>query len=460
MKIVSSLKRDHNTAGVCTFLIIVALVTVMTGCAQPAVLSYELTISSTAGGSVAIPGEGTSTYDEGAMVSLVATADPGYQFITWSGDVSTMGEVNEPTTTIVMNAAYSVTANFSKQQYGLTTTSTAGGSITTPGEGTFVYDGETVVSLVAEAQESYAFVSWTGDVSTIENLNAAQTTIIMRDSYSIAANFESRYTPMVAAGGFHTVGLNIDGTVIAAGYNEYGQSEVSGWSDVIQVAAGRWDTLALKSDGTVVSRGWSDYGQLNVGGWTDITQVATSFFHTVGRKSDGTVVAVGENWAGQCYVGEWAGIWQVAAGGHHTVGLKVDGTVVAEGWNDYGQCDVDDWVDIVQVAAGYTSTLGIRSDGTVVAVGRNDHGQLNVADWTGIVQVVAGQSHTLGLKADGTVVAVGWNRYGQCDIGSWAGIVQISGSFLHTVGLKEDGSVVAVGENSWLQCEVHDWMLL
>jgi hypothetical protein len=441
------------------FFIMVALIAGMVGCASLPV-QYDLTISSTVGGSVPTPGEGTRTYDEGMVVHLVAEAEEGYQFVEWTGDVESIANVEAASSNITMSGNYSITAKFVKQ-YNLTIASTAGGSVTTPGEaGPYTYDEGTVVNLVAEAEEGCKFVKWTGDVGTINDVDAAQTTITTHRSYSITANFEREHSLMVAAGAFHTVGLKSDGTLVAVGYREYGQSDVGSWMGIIQVVAGRWDTLGLKSDGTVVSGGWNEYGQLNVGDWTDITQVATSFFHTVGLKSDGTVVAVGENWAKQCDLEGWTGIMQVAAGGHHTVGLKSDGTVVAVGWNEYGQCDVDNWTDIIRVAAGYTNTVGIKSDGTVVAVGRNNYGQLNVGGWTDIVQVVAGNWHTVGLKSNGTVVTAGWNEYGQCDVGNWTDIIQIGGSFWHTVGVKLDGTVVAVGENGWGQCNVGDWMLI
>jgi len=74
---------------------------------------YDLNISSTTGGSVTIPGEGTSTYDEGTVVNLVAEAEEGYEFVNWTGDVGTIADVNSATTTITMNNNYSITANFS-----------------------------------------------------------------------------------------------------------------------------------------------------------------------------------------------------------------------------------------------------------------------------------------------------------------------------------------------------------
>ncbi len=73
---------------------------------------YDLTISSTSGGSVSLPGEGTFTYVAGATVDLVASPDPGPGFVNWTGDVSTIAEVNAAETTITMDGDYAITANF------------------------------------------------------------------------------------------------------------------------------------------------------------------------------------------------------------------------------------------------------------------------------------------------------------------------------------------------------------
>jgi len=159
-------------------------------------LSYNLTTDSTNGGSVTDPGEGTFTYDCGTVVDLIAEAEEDYRFGEWTGDVSTIADVYASSTTITMSGDYSITANFVKQ-YDLTTNSTEGGSITEPGEDTFTYDEGTVVDLIAEAEESYRFGKWTGNVSTIADVYAASTTITMNNDYSITANFEVVY-PMVA----------------------------------------------------------------------------------------------------------------------------------------------------------------------------------------------------------------------------------------------------------------------
>jgi len=153
---------------------------------------YDLTISSTAGGSVAVPGEGTFTYNASAVLDLVAKADSGYRFVNWTGDVTAIANVNGASTTITMNDDYSVVANFVElppNQFTLTVSSSSGGSVTTPGEATFAYDEGTVVDLEAEPEEGYRFVIWIGDVDDIADVTAASTTITMNDDYSITATF-------------------------------------------------------------------------------------------------------------------------------------------------------------------------------------------------------------------------------------------------------------------------------
>jgi branched-chain amino acid transport system substrate-binding protein len=80
----------------------------------PEIAEYSLTISSTGGGLVTTPGEGTGSFtcDEGEVVDLVATADEGYHFVRWTGDVDTIADVNDATTTITMNGDYIIIANF------------------------------------------------------------------------------------------------------------------------------------------------------------------------------------------------------------------------------------------------------------------------------------------------------------------------------------------------------------
>jgi len=50
-------------------------------------VQYDLSINSTEGGSVTMPGEGMFNYTAGTVVALEATPDAGYRFVEWTGDV-------------------------------------------------------------------------------------------------------------------------------------------------------------------------------------------------------------------------------------------------------------------------------------------------------------------------------------------------------------------------------------
>jgi uncharacterized repeat protein (TIGR02543 family) len=366
------------TAATTTFTMPAQSVTVTANFALIPPPQYTLTISSTAGGSVTTPGEGTFTRNASAVVGLVTSADSGYRFFSWIGHVGTIANLKAASTTITMNGNYYITAVFAPRFM------TSAGGYHTVG----LRAAGTVVAVGYNSNGQCNVGGWT---------NITQ----------------------VAAGDLHTVGLRSNGTVVAVGDNSYGQCNVGGWTNIIQVAAGAYHTVGLRSDGTVVAVGDNGQGQCNVGGWTNIIQVAAGVYHTVGLKSDGTAVAVGDNGQGQCDTTSWTGIIQVSAGLYHSVGLKSGGTVIAAGDNGAGQSQLSDWTNIIQVSAGWLHTVGLRANGTMVVVGYNGYGQCNVGSWTNIVQVSAGRQHTVGVRSDGTAVAVGYNDTGQCNVGAW-----------------------------------------
>ena len=100
-------------------LILVALIALLvcTGfgfkpsCTAPAT-EWRLTISSTEGGSVPIPGDGVFWCNDGQAVVLSALPDPGYRFVGWTGRVEAINDVYQPTTIINMGLDYTITANF------------------------------------------------------------------------------------------------------------------------------------------------------------------------------------------------------------------------------------------------------------------------------------------------------------------------------------------------------------
>jgi uncharacterized repeat protein (TIGR02543 family) len=169
---------------------------------------YSLIISSTPGGNVTSPGVGTYVYSNNTIVNLIAVPDPGCQFVGWTGDVGTIGNVSAAETTITMNGSYYITANFGLWQPEpmalLALSSTGGGSVTTPGEGTFLYPLGANVPLVAVPDTGGQFVKWLGDVSTIANVTAPSTIITMDNSYSIMAYFKGAAGCFIATAAYGT----------------------------------------------------------------------------------------------------------------------------------------------------------------------------------------------------------------------------------------------------------------
>lgn len=162
-----------------------------------------------------------------------------------------------------------------------------------------------------------------------------------------------------------TVGLDKNGEIHTAGYGQNSlknqiDSNKEDWSDVIEIAAGGGGAeivghiVGLKSDGTVVAVGYNDFGQCNVNGdeWHDIIAIAAGSWHTVGLRADGTVVSTKPN----------------------DDALDYDGSPL------FTQCcEVNQLNDIVAISAGQGTTVCVKKDGSVVALGYNSAGQRNGA---------------------------------------------------------------------------------
>jgi hypothetical protein len=108
--------KHRYVAAVSAFLIAVALIVGTIGCGP--VARYSLTVSSSEGGKVVSPGEGTFGCSGRRQVTLLVAPGTGYHFVNWTGDVSTIADVNSTATTITMCGDYSIMANFEKSVGG------------------------------------------------------------------------------------------------------------------------------------------------------------------------------------------------------------------------------------------------------------------------------------------------------------------------------------------------------
>ena len=151
---------------------------------------YTLTMAVTGSGTT-VPAVGAHAYDNGTVVDITATPAAGWHFVNWT--TADMSEIANPTaasTNVTVDENKTVTATFAINVYNLTINSTTGGSVDTPGEGTFSpYNHGDVQDLIAIPDADYAFVGWSGDVGTIADVNSSTTNITMTGNYSIMAHF-------------------------------------------------------------------------------------------------------------------------------------------------------------------------------------------------------------------------------------------------------------------------------
>ncbi|CAI6051635.1 hypothetical protein COHCIP112018_01500 [Cohnella sp. JJ-181] len=186
----------------------------------PAAPSYTLHTEAVHG--TVSAGPSVPAYPAGYAVTLTATADEGYVFTGWSGDLS--GNANPATVT--MNANKSITANFrlATDVYTLTTNAVHGTIERSPAQAS--YPAGASVTLTAVPAQGYAFIGWSGGGLTGSDGPA---TVIMDDNKTVTANFVEVKSPTSAE-----IGTKLDGTtaqsgasvtVTGAGANIWGQSD-------------------------------------------------------------------------------------------------------------------------------------------------------------------------------------------------------------------------------------------
>jgi hypothetical protein len=172
-------------------------------------IQYTLTVNTSGNGSVSLNPPG-GVYTEGTVVTMTATEDPGWEFDSWSGDLTSSANPE----TITMDSDKNITATFTPvPQYTLTVNTSGNGSVSLNPPGG-VYNEGTIVTLTATEDPGWEFDSWSGDLTSSANPE----TITMDSNKNVTAVFIQvpQYTLTVNTSGNGSVSLDPSGGV----YNE------------------------------------------------------------------------------------------------------------------------------------------------------------------------------------------------------------------------------------------------
>ena len=147
--------------------------------------NYFLNISAGSGGTVTNPGTGIFKFTNGTNVSLVATPNPCYTFVNWSGpNASSVYNISAAFTNITIRGNYSITANFIYNCYNLTTSVVGNGTVT-PNTSNPHVNGSIVQLTAVPNSSCWTFSGWSGDLSGATN----PANITMNSNKSVTATF-------------------------------------------------------------------------------------------------------------------------------------------------------------------------------------------------------------------------------------------------------------------------------
>jgi alpha-tubulin suppressor-like RCC1 family protein len=281
--------------------------------------------------------------------------------------------------------------------------------------------------------------------------------------------------------GFHSVGIQSNGTLWAWGLNSSGQlgdgtttnrtvpTQIGTDTDWAYVAAGPNATYAIKQNGTLWAWGGNNKGQLGDGTTTPRllpaqvlpgttwSKIDSGDSFIIAQKTDGTLWSCGEYTSDQlgrpvtvssnAYTllqinadNDWL---DFKCNNRHTLLIKTNNTVWGFGEGDLGSLVTgsdtgygiptqlisgNDWAQAIPSAAG---SLFKKINGTIWGVGYNAVGTLGFGNYnfynyalqqigtaTDWQSIESSTDHTMALKTNGTLWATGYNPNGQLGIGT------------------------------------------
>ena len=240
---------------------------------------------------------------------------------------------------------------------------------------------------------------------------------------------------VIAAGSKHSLVVKEDGSLWSTGYNMHGQLGDGSTADRITfarvplhgvkrlllngaqaVTGGAEHSMVLAQDGSVWAAGANDFGQLGDGSTiskrtfvqilpTGAQAIAAGGFHSMVLKQDGTILATGDNKYQQ-------------VGNKSTISLTVMRLITADSMQSASGGSAK------AIAAGFVHSMVLYEDGSVWFAGLRAKGTAhhrtkhNPVFPRGVRAMAAGYYHSMIMEHDGSFWAMGANTKGQLGDGS------------------------------------------
>jgi len=241
----------------------------------------------------------------------------------------------------------------------------------------------------------------------------------------------------------HIAVLRSDGTVAAAGNNDWKQCNVSGWTGIVKIWACKGATVGLTEDGSVVST------CALLPTWKNIVDVSIYRFDRpdvvvlAGLRENGTAISVAANRGGLyplgpgvCDVSFWQNITQLTIC-NGIYGLKEDGSVVYTGFagGNVPQISPTTWKGVRELVQCGGKLFGLTEEGSVMA----QSSAYGCEKWKNVISLVCAGDALFGILENGTVVC-GGDVLADCT--GLTGVKELAVSGESLMALLEDGSLV------------------
>jgi hypothetical protein len=225
----------------------------------------------------------------------------------------------------------------------------------------------------------------------------------------------------VSAGGFNSLALLSDGTVMAWGgaaflgngstANSNVPVAVSGLSGVTAISAGYGQMLALLEDGTVMD--WGDESELPTpkAGVSGVKAISAGVFYSLALLNNGTVVEWSLSGTPTPVTG-LSGVTAISANSDARLALLSNGTVMQWASASSSPKSVSGLTGVTAVAAGWQDNLALLTGGTVMEWSGTGPVK-SVSGLNNVTAVSVGRAHNVALLSDGTIMAWGDNRFGE-----------------------------------------------